>query len=309
MHRLLTGPLSVERLTMPIAGLPDHLTGCRLVQLSDLHYDGLRLSDRMLLQAIARSNALAPDLVVLTGDLVTDDPTPIHQLTAYLAQLKSRLGTYAVLGNHDIYYPHSRDEVIDALTRAGIHVLWNQVAYPFGQGLALVGLADYWSREFEPGPVMAQVDESVPRLVLSHNPDTAAYLAAWRVDLQLSGHTHGGQIVLPGLGPFPSWYLKVRRFVPRSIRPWMPYMKEDCYKVLKHWEWAQGLHQVGANWLYVNRGLGTFPPGRLLCPPELTVITLQSRVMPEPVLAKRDRRGRFRSSRPEMAAARWQGEN
>jgi predicted MPP superfamily phosphohydrolase len=244
----------------------------------------------MLQEAIARSNALAPDLVVLTGDLVTDDPSPIHPLVEHLATLKSRLGTYAVLGNHDIYYPHSRMEVMTALTQVGIQVLWNQVAYPFGEGLALVGLADYWSKEFQPEPVMAQVAESVPRIVLSHNPDTAAHLASERVDLQLSGHTHGGQIVLPGLGPFPSWYLRVRRFVPRPLRPWMPYMKDDCYKVLKHWEWAQGLHQVGANWLYVNRGLGTFPPGRLLCPPELTVITLQSRTIPASAPRRRNRR-------------------
>jgi predicted MPP superfamily phosphohydrolase len=94
------------------------------------------------------------------------------------------------------------------------------------------------------------------------------------VDLQLSGHTHGGQVVIPGLGPLPTWYQAFRRYVPKSWRPWIPYMREDCYKVVRHWQWAQGLHRVGENWLYVNRGLGTYLPGRLFCPPELTVITL-----------------------------------
>lgn len=291
MHKLLTGPLSIETLTLEIEGLPPSLHGSKIVQLSDLHFDGLRLSNALLAEAIAHCNDLCPDLIVLTGDYVTDDPTPIHELAARLQGLKSRLGTYAVLGNHDIYYPESQGEVTSAFTRAGIHVLWNQVAYPFGEGLALVGLADFWSREFDPGSVLDALDPDLPRLVLSHNPDTAEPLQAWRVDLQLSGHTHGGQIVIPGLGPFPTWYQQVRRIVPKKLRRWVPYMREDCYKVVRHWQWAQGFHQVGQNRLYVNRGLGTYPPGRLLCPPEITVVQLAAKaiapfpVIPEQVLS------------------------
>jgi hypothetical protein len=190
--------------------------------------------------------------------------------------MQSRVGIYAALGNHDIYFPESKAEVTKALTSVGIQVLWNEVAYPFGDGFALVGLADFWSGEFDPAIAMTQLDGTIPRIVLSHNPDTAAYLKPWRVDLQLSGHTHGGQIVIPGLGPFPTWYQSVRRRIPRPLRRWLPYMREDCHKVLKHWEWAQGLHQVGKNYLYVNRGLGTYAPGRLFCPPEITVITLSA---------------------------------
>lgn len=274
MHWLLTGQLRVEKLTVAIANLPASLQGTRLVQLSDFHYDGLRLSEAMLEQAIAATNDAEPDLVVLTGDYVTDEPSPIHQLVQRLKHLQSRAGIYAVLGNHDIYYTRSKAEITKALTSIGISVLWNQIAYPLGKGLPIVGLADYWSREFNATPVMSQLNTHTPRLVLSHNPDTAKLLKKWRVDLQLSGHTHGGQIFIPKIGPAVIWYKQVRRNMSKSTRRWIPFMQKDCAKVVRHWEWAQGWHQVGNNQLYVNRGLGTYLPGRLFCPPEVTVITL-----------------------------------
>lgn len=274
MHRLLSGELSVEQIAIEIPDLPPSLQGAKLTQLSDLHFDGLRLSERMLAKAIAANNAIQPDLVVLTGDYVTDDPEPMEMLADRLKMLESRFGTYAVLGNHDIYPKGAQSKVTEALESVGIQVLWNQIAYPLGQDLPIVGLADFWSREFEPSHVMNQIDPDMPRIVLSHNPDSAAPLEHWRVDLQLSGHTHGGQVVIPGLGPVPTQYQTLRRHIPKSLRPWIPYMREDCYRVVRHWEWAQGLHRIGRNWLYVNRGLGTYLPGRLFCPPEITVITL-----------------------------------
>jgi len=276
MHWLLTGPLSIDNLTIKIGGLPTSLEGTKLVQLSDFHYDGLRLSEEMLEKAIAFSNEAEPDLVVLTGDFVTDDPTPIHQLVHRLKHLQSRCGIYAVLGNHDIHYNKSKTEITTALNSIGIHVLWNEIAYPLGKELPLIGLADYWSREFNPGLVMNQIDSTTPRIVLSHNPDTAKILQQWRVDLQLSGHTHGGHIIIPGVGPVIVYYKKVLKILPKNLRRWVPFLRGDCSKVVRYWEWAQGFHHVGENQLYVNRGLGTYFPGRLFCPPEVTIITLIS---------------------------------
>ncbi|KAF3888616.1 MULTISPECIES: metallophosphoesterase [Nostocales] len=276
MHWLLSGRLRVEKLTVKIENLPESLQGTKLVHLSDLHYDGLRLSEKMLQEAIAISNEAEPDLVVLTGDYVTDDPSPIQQLVLRLKYLQSRAGIYAVLGNHDIYFKRSQATVTDALNSIGVTVLWNEIGYPFGQELPLVGLADYWSREFNPKLVMDRLDPTKPCIVLSHNPDTAEILQKWRVDLQLSGHTHGGQIVLPVVGPVVVYYKKFIRKVSKKIRRWVPYLRGDCAKVVKHWEWAQGFHTVGNNQLYVNRGLGTYPPGRLFCPPEVTIVTLVS---------------------------------
>ncbi|MBW4688266.1 MAG: metallophosphoesterase [Komarekiella atlantica HA4396-MV6] len=274
MHWLFTGHLRVDKITVKIAELPASLQGTKLVQLSDFHYDGLRLSEDMLEKAIALTNEVEPDLILLTGDYVTDDPTPIHQLVLRLKHLQSRYGIYAVLGNHDIHYSHSQAEVTAALTNIGIHVLWNEIAYPLGKKLPLVGLADYWSKEFRPATIMNQLEPNIPRIVLSHNPDTAKILQQWRVDLQLSGHTHGGHIVIPGIGPLVVYYKKLLKQIPKKLRCWVTFLLGDCSKVVRYWEWAQGFHQVEKNQLYVNRGLGTYRPGRLFCPPEVTVITL-----------------------------------
>lgn len=274
MHKLLSGPLCVEKLTVRIADLPKSLSGTKIVHLSDLHYDGLRLSEQMLADAIAITNESEPDLIVLTGDYVTDDPSPIYPLVQRLKYLEARVGICAVLGNHDIYYKHSQSIITQALTSIGIQVLWNQIAYPFGEGLPIVGLADYWSREFRPAPVMEQLSDHTPRIVLSHNPDTAEILSKWRVDLQLSGHTHGGQFVLPGFGPVVLYYNKFTRQLPKKVRARIPCLRANSSKVVRHWEWAQGFHRIGKNQLYVNRGLGTYPPGRFFCTPEVTVITL-----------------------------------
>jgi uncharacterized protein len=274
MHKILSGSLSVERLTVEIAGLPDRLVGTKLVQLTDLHYDGLRLSQPMLQEAIAVSNRANPDLVLLTGDYVTDSTAYMDELGRSLRSLRSQFGTYAVLGNHDHYRPGFREQVTASLTQAGIQVLWNQIAYPLGADFPLVGLADFWSREFNPAPVFDLIPADVPRLVLSHNPDSAKPLRSWRVDLQLSGHTHGGQIVVPGLGAVAGWLEFGRTHIPRSIRRYIPYLRGNCYRVVRHWEWSEGFHRVGTNQLYVNRGLGTYFPGRLFCPPEVTIMTL-----------------------------------
>jgi uncharacterized protein len=273
MHRLLTGKLRVEHLTIPIANLPKELSGTKIVQLTDFHYDGVRLSEWLLEEAIAVTNEAEPDLIFLTGDFITYETQPIYDLAKRLKNLQSRVGIYAVLGNHDHYAPGAKKAVAKALNNAGMRVLYNEAVYPLGPGLALVGFADYWSGDFQPAPVFASIDLAVPRIVLSHNPDTAQILQKWRIDLQLSGHTHGGQIVIPGIGPLYAWVRKIGYAIPENIRYRIPFISA-CDRVVVHWEWASGLHKVGSNLLYVNRGLGTYAPGRLFCPPEVTVITL-----------------------------------
>lgn len=274
MHRILSGALSVEEHKIPITNLPDRLAGTVVAHLSDFHFDGLRLSNSLLAKTLDYIHTLKPDLIALTGDFVTRDPSPIHELARRLAPLPSRYGTVAVLGNHDIKERGARRVVTKALEQADISVLWNEIATPMGEDFPIVGFADYWSQEFNPA-VLDRLSPDVARLVLSHNPDTAENLAEWRVDLQLSGHTHGGQVYIPGFGSGPLVWRRLRQRVPRPIRNSIPFLSDKCFHTVRHWEWGQGLHQVNGNWLYVNRGLGTYYPGRFFCPPELTVLTLE----------------------------------
>lgn len=271
---IFTEPIKVEKMAIAIKNLPPHLSGTKIVQLSDLHYDGLHLKTATLKQAIALSNENEPDLVCITGDFVTDDPEPIERLAAHLQHLDSRYGLYGCLGNHDLTSATAKTKIIAALAKIQLKILWNEVAYPLGDGLAIAGVPDFWSREFLPARALEQIPADVPRIVLSHNPDSAEVLKRWRVDLQLSGHTHGGQVVIPNLGTLVSLLPKIRRRIPRKLRNRLPYIR-DCARVTRNWNWSQGWHQVDKNQLYINRGLGSYFPGRINCPPEVTVITLE----------------------------------
>lgn len=275
MRPLFVGPLTVESLQIPIPGLPQRLQGKVIVQLSDFHYDGQRLSHKLLADAVSTILTLNPDLVVFTGDYITHEPEPVYELAAHLSPIAKAFPTYAILGNHDNYWPDAHQVVTAALTDISITVLWNQIAYPFGHDLALVGLADYYHPDFTP-QILDQLSNTLPRIVLSHNPDTAEVMIPWRIDLQLSGHTHGGQIILPVIGNVAQRWFQFRQRLPKIIRKsGIPFISDRCANLVRHWEWALGLHKVGPkNLLYVNRGLGSYAPGRLFCNPEITVITL-----------------------------------
>lgn len=157
MRPFVVGALTTETVTVPIHNLPPRLEGSRIVQLSDFHYDGQRLSPSLLEAAIAQTNALQPDLIALTGDFITHSPAPMPRLADYLSQLNSRHGIVAVLGNHDNKRPGNRDVVLRELRRVGIQALWNQVVYPLGNDFPVVGLAEFWSREFAPAAVLNHV--------------------------------------------------------------------------------------------------------------------------------------------------------
>ena len=103
-----------------------------------------------------------------------------------------------------------------------------------------MGLADLFSSEFNPQPIFAQLKSHVPRIVLSHNPDTMFLLQEFPIDLQLSGHTHGGQIVIPFMGSFPAIIMKIKQYTPSFLHPFIPYLSV-CSNIVKRWEWSQGI--------------------------------------------------------------------
>jgi uncharacterized protein len=236
MQPLFNQALKVETLTLTIDNLPPHLNGTKLVQLSDLHFDGERLSEKILNQAIDATNQAEADFVVITGDFVTDDPKPIYELADRLKKVQARSGIYGILGNHDLCR-NSKQIIIEALSAVDIRVLWNEIAYPVGEGLALVGLADFWSAAYKQSDaVLDQLSADLPRIVLAHNPDCAEPLQKWRVDLQLSGHSHGGQIIIPGIVNISVLCANLYGTLPKKIKYKIPVLKA-CYRVMKHWEW------------------------------------------------------------------------
>jgi predicted MPP superfamily phosphohydrolase len=249
--------LRVRRYRIPIADLPAWAEGLRIVHLSDTHH-GPYVSLPYLARAVARANALSPDLIVLTGDYVQRTPRAIAPGVAILGGLRARLGRFAVLGNHDHW--EGPEASREALAAAGLTLLDHRHVFlgpegempaPGAEGLCLAGLGDLWEDERPPAEALAGVPSSVARLVLSHNPDYAEKIPAdLRVDLMLAGHTHGGQVRLPGLGT-----------------PVVPSAHGQKY--------AGGLCQGPRGPVVVSRGVGmAYMPVRLGVRPEIVLVTL-----------------------------------
>jgi predicted MPP superfamily phosphohydrolase len=244
--------LEVVERELPIAGLPPALAGRRLVQLSDLHV-GLQVDDAYVLHVFDVVRDLAPDIVVFTGDFISWHPDVIAQATRIYARApRGRLATLGSYGNHD-YGPHWRHtELAAALLRpldaAGIRVLRNELVDV--AGLDVIGLDDWWARQFRPMDVLAYRNAAKPGIVLSHNPDTVD-LAGW-VNFEgwvLSGHTHGGQCKAPFLPP-----------------PLLPVYNR---------RYTSGEFDVGQNRrLYISRGVGHTLKVRFNVRPEVTAFTL-----------------------------------
>lgn len=245
--------LEVEDIEIAIPGLPTALDGFRIVQLSDFHlYPHTRLE--LIRKAVEESNLLKPDLAVLTGDFVLSTAQAIDDLAPVLASLNPRLGIFAILGNHD--YWQGADVVTRGLETAGIPLLINRGVTLAHQNAAfhLAGVDDIWSGRPDLDAALAgatgDATGDTPVILLAHEPDFADRVAAdGRVDLQLSGHSHGGQVRLPFLGA---------PFLP-------PYGRK----------YDLGHYTIGKMQLYTNRGLGVTAPIRLNCPPEVTLITLR----------------------------------
>lgn len=251
----------LEDVPVRLPGLSRALDGFTIVQLSDIHV-GHFVGDAELAAAEALVRKARPDLIVLTGDLLDHDPRYAEQLGRFARKIGplAREGVVAISGNHDFYA--GIDEIAAALEAGGADVLRNRGRVIGGrEGFALLGVDDVWGRRFNLGPdlnttltTLPALDGSVaaarglPRVLLCHNPSFFEE-AAPRVGLQLSGHTHGGQINL-GVRP-ADWLLKGG--------------------------WVAGLYRERGSQLYVNRGFGTAgPPARIGAPPEVTRIVLTS---------------------------------
>lgn len=242
--------VQITRLALVIPRLPLAFDGLRLVQLSDLHCGMAPVAE--LEAALNLAQSLQPDLFVLTGDYVVDDAASVFALVPALSSLRAPHGVWAVLGNHD-YWSDVR-VVKQGLTQAGVSVLVNQgVMLTRGTAnLYLAGVDDGWSGQPNLAEALAACPAEVPALVLWHEPDLADETARdRRAVLQLSGHTHGGQVRLPGVGALA---------LPRLGR-----------------KYDMGLYQVGGMWHHTNRGLGCVRlPVRFNCPPEITELTLRA---------------------------------
>ncbi|MBN8246741.1 MAG: metallophosphoesterase [Verrucomicrobia bacterium] len=198
----------VRRFTAPIRNLPPSLEGLRIVQVSDTHY-GPFISLEYLRSVIRQANALAADLIVLTGDYVHRTPAAIRPGVGVLKELQARLGVVGVLGNHDHW--EGAQAVRDAFAQAGIPLLDNRRRLlnrdslrseaDAGEVIGICGVGDLWEDQVRFDQALGGLPDSVPRILLAHNPDTAERIPGeFRVDLMLSGHTHGGQICFPGYG-------------------------------------------------------------------------------------------------------------
>ncbi|VVE57593.1 3',5'-cyclic adenosine monophosphate phosphodiesterase CpdA [Pandoraea aquatica] len=240
----------VVEIDIPIADLPSELKGFTIVQLSDIHVSST-IRRRYIEAIVEASNALKPDLVAITGDLVDGGVPALRDHIAPLGQLTSRHGTYVCTGNHE-YYSGAPAWVAE-LRRIGLTVLENEhvVLDHEGAALTVAGVTDFTAHQFDPEKrsdpqaAIAGAPEGVPRVLLAHQPRSAPAAQEAGFDLQLSGHTHGGQF----------W-------------PWM-------YFVPLQQPFVHGLHRLGRLAIYVSRGTGYWgPPKRFGAPSEITRIRL-----------------------------------
>jgi len=240
------GRVEVKRVRIPLAKLPSGTAPYRIVQLTDIHL-GPTIGREFMDDVVARVNALEPDCVVITGDLVDGSVTELGALAAPLRELKARDGVYFVTGNHEYY--SGVDAWLAFLGDQGVRVLRNE-RLAVGP-LDLAGVDDWSAKSFGNGHgqdvprALTGRDTSRPLVLLAHQPQTIVEAESLGVDLQLSGHTHGGQI-------FP-WKYAVKLVTP----------------------YVAGLYRHKSATVYVSRGTGYWgPPMRVGSPAEITELEL-----------------------------------
>jgi uncharacterized protein len=235
---------------VPLAGLPRELEGFTIAQISDIHV-GPTIKRGFVEAIVERVNRLGADMVAITGDVVDGSVSDLAHHTEPLARLRSRHGTYVVTGNHE-YYSGAHAWILE-LQRLGARVLMNEhvVLQHDGARLAVAGVTDYSAHHFDPAHrsdpqgAAAGVPEGMLKVLLAHQPRSAACAEEAGYQLQLSGHTHGGQ--------FWPWNFFVRLQQP----------------------FTAGLNRLGRMWVYINRGTGYWgPPMRFGIPSEITRIRL-----------------------------------
>ena len=251
------GRVIVESLSLKLGRLTQAFHGLRLAQISDIHMGGWMNAER--LQHVADIViAQRPDLLLLTGDFLIghifdkSSEQHIQDLINVLTPLAKTIPSFAVLGNHD-YWTNPK-AVREMLTVSGITDLTNSV-FTLTRGdqhLHLCGVDDVWEGNVRLEDTLSQLTNDGAAILLAHEPDFADQSAVTgRFDLQLSGHSHGGQVVFPFLGP-----------------PILPYLGQ---------KYPSGLYKVQEMYQYTNRGVGTGRlPIRINCPPEITILTLKS---------------------------------
>ncbi|MBX6330281.1 MAG: metallophosphoesterase [Gemmatimonadaceae bacterium] len=257
--------LRLTTIDAPIPGLPAAFDGYTIAVLSDIHHGAVWGSRTHLKRAITLAHAAAPDLIALLGDYgLSHHRLPRASRRAYerampvmgplLRSLHAPDGVVAVIGNHD--YDYDASAVAAWLRETGSRVLVNEAVCieRAGARLAISGVDDAASGKIDPHAGCAHLEPHVPRIVLSHNPDGVLSLATdARVDLVLSGHTHGGQVVLPFVGALSR---RCKLCGRHTARGWVPNPRAP---------------------LYVTSGVGAIIPLRVHCPPEVLVVRLRPR--------------------------------
>ncbi len=243
-------PVEVKRVAVRLKRLPGSLNGLRLVQLTDMHI-GLTIGRDFVEDVVRKVNALEPDIVAITGDLIDGSVDDLGPAVAPLGQIRAKLGTYFVTGNHEYY--SGADSWLAFLQRLGIKALRNEHVEltKNGETIHLAGVDDWSAHRFGNGHganmarAMEGRDASRPVVLLAHQPVQFDEAREHGVDLQISGHTHGGQIFPFGL-------------LTRLAQPFV-----------------SGLHRRGDSQIYVSSGTGYWgPPMRIAAPAEITLIEL-----------------------------------